>query len=139
PLHLAVGLLGVPLGLLEYRILLPTPLAPGLAWPAVLLPALILLLSTGFAEELIFRGLMQRAAGAALGAWAGPLLITALFAVLHTGYRSWLDLAFVFLAGGLFAFLANRQGAIWGVSLAHGLTNIVLLLVGPLWIGRPAP
>lgn len=131
PLHLLVGLTGLPLGMVEYLILWPTPLAPRLTWSAVWLPSLILLVSTGFGEELLFRGLMQRAASAALGPWMGPLQVTLVSTVLHIGYRSWLDVAFVFLVGGLFALVADRSRSIWGVTLAHGMTNVSLLLIAP--------
>jgi membrane protease YdiL (CAAX protease family) len=137
PAHLAVGLLGFPLGLVEYLILRPLPLATEFTASAVWLPAAILLVSTGFQEELIFRGLMQRAAASLFGRWTGPLLITTLFAVLHIGYRSWSDLAFVLLAGGLFALVAGRTGSIWGVTLAHGAVNATLFLVAPFLIGAP--
>jgi membrane protease YdiL (CAAX protease family) len=39
------------------------------------------------------------------------------------------------LVGGLFALVAGRTGSIWGVSLAHGLTNVVLFLVAPFVLG----
>jgi membrane protease YdiL (CAAX protease family) len=45
-------------------------------------------------------------------------------------------LVFVFFAGGTFAYLAARSGSIWGVTLAHGLVNSVLFLVGPFVLGR---
>jgi hypothetical protein len=60
-LQVLVALTGMSLEYIVYRILQPAPLARNLAWEEMWLPALILLVCTGFAEELIFRGMMQEA------------------------------------------------------------------------------
>jgi hypothetical protein len=130
PLQLAVGLTGLGLGALEYAILQPAPLAPALTWAGIWLPALILLICTGLLEEMIFRGLLQRAAGDALGRWGMPY-VALLFAVMHLGYRSLLDVAFVFVVGLYFGVVVQRTRSLLGVTLAHGLTNILLFLVMP--------
>jgi membrane protease YdiL (CAAX protease family) len=122
---------GLGLGLLEYQILKPSPLASSLTFAEVWQPALILAISTGFEEELIFRGLLQRAAVQALGLRSGLLYVTALFTVLHTGYLSPADLIFVFVVGLLLATVAYRSGSIIGVSLCHAAINVGLFLVWP--------
>nr|MBC7245812.1 CPBP family intramembrane metalloprotease [Chloroflexota bacterium] len=133
PLQLLVGLVGLLFGYMEYRILHPKPLAQSFTWEQLWLPALILMFSTGFIEELIFRGVMQRAAIDALDRFS-ILYVSALFAVLHVGYKSVLDVAFVFGVALFFGYIVKKTGSILGVSLAHGLTNIVLFLVAPfLW------
>ena len=130
PLQTLTGLSGLGLGYLEYRILHPTPLALSFTLGSIWLPALILLLFTGLLEELIFRGLLQRASQALLGN-LGPVYVSLAFAVLHIGYRSLADIAFVFAVGLLFSLVSGRSRSIWGVTLAHGLTNISLFLVFP--------
>lgn len=132
-LQLLVGLSGLALGAAEYLILHPEPLAPELSWAATWLPALILFVCTGLLEELIFRGLLQRAAGDTLGRWAVPF-VAMLFAVLHIGYRSFLDVAFVFIVGLGFGLVVERTRSLLGVTLAHGLTNVMLFLVMPYFI-----
>jgi membrane protease YdiL (CAAX protease family) len=67
PIQLYIGILGLPLGWLEYRILKPEPLAVSLRLQDILVPALILLVFTGFLEEFIFRGLMQTSSQNVLG------------------------------------------------------------------------
>jgi membrane protease YdiL (CAAX protease family) len=111
------------LGLIEYFILRPAPLIESLTWQTVWLPALILLVFTGVLEEVIFRGVMQHTAIGALGR-LGLFYVAAIFAVLHLGYRSILDVLFVFAVAVLFGLLVPRRGSLLGVSLAHGLTNI---------------
>ncbi|MGB3904770.1 MAG: CPBP family intramembrane glutamic endopeptidase [Anaerolineae bacterium] len=121
---------GVVFGYVEYLILRPAPLAQAFTWQQLWLPALILMVSTGFMEELIFRGLMQQAAKNALGVLSVPY-VAAIFAVLHVGYKSVLDVVFVFVVAMFFGYLTGRTRSIVGASLSHGLTNIVLFLVAP--------
>jgi uncharacterized protein len=129
------GFSGIGLGLIEYLILRPEPLADELTLSAIWLPALILIVFTGFLEEIIFRGLMQTAFADKMGRWLGIVLISILFAVLHLGYQSLLDVIFVFLVAILFAMVTERTGSIIGVSISHGLTNVTLFLVFPFIIG----
>jgi len=131
PVQVLVALSGLLLGYLEYVILTPRPLISDLNWQAFWLPALILLVSTGFLEELIFRGFLQRGAIQVFGMRLGLIYVSFLFAALHIGYRSFLDVIFVFLVGWYFAWIVARTRTIWGVTLAHGLTNIVLFLIMP--------
>lgn len=131
PAQIAIGLLGVPLGFLEYHILHPSPLVPRPEIGLMLLPALILLVFTGFMEELIFRGILQKAAGDHLGGRPGMIYVSILFAVLHITHLSAPDVIFVFGVALLFAFLVRRSASLLGVALAHGITNITLYLVWP--------
>ncbi len=132
-LQVAICVAGLTFGMAEYLILRPEPLAASFTLKAVALPAMILLVATGFAEEFIFRGVMQSASRNALGGW-NILYVSAIFALLHLGYQSALDVAFVFAVGGLFAVVARQTGSIIGVTLSHGLTNITLFLIAPFFL-----
>ena len=133
PAQLVIGLSGLGLGLMEYLILKPEPLVESFSLANIWLPALILLVFTGFLEELIFRGLMQQASVNTLKKY-GPVYISVLFAVLHIGYKSWIDLVFVFLVGFAFSIVVQHTRSLAGVTLAHGLTNISLFLVFPFLV-----
>jgi membrane protease YdiL (CAAX protease family) len=130
PLQLVVGLSGLVSGAPEYQILRPDPLATRLSWQAIWQPALILLVCTGLLEEMIFRGLLQRSAGDVLGRWGIPY-VALLFAVLHLGYESLVDVAFVLAVGLFLAWVVHRTRSLLGVTLAHGLTNVMLFLIMP--------
>ena len=125
-----VGCSGLAFGVVEYWLLRPPLLAASPAWQDLALPALILLVCTGFAEELMFRGVMQRAAVESLGRWGLPY-VSLIFAVLHIGHQSWPDIPFVFVVAMFFAWVVSRTRSIWGVTVAHGVTNILLFLVMP--------
>jgi CAAX protease family protein len=134
PLQVVIGLSSLAFGAVEYLILRPAPLAPALEWAFIWQPALILLVCTGLLEEVIFRGLQQRAAGDELGRW-GIVYVALVFAALHIGYRSLVDVLFVLGVGLFFAWVVQRTRSLLGVMLAHGGTNIMLFLVMPFLFG----
>lgn len=125
-----VALTGIGFGLVEYWVLRPESMITGLTWERILLPALTFLVAIGFTEELVFRGVIQRSSLEVLGPW-GLIYTAAVSSVLHIGYLSWMHLGFVFLTGVFFGWIVKRTGSILGVSLSHGITNIVLFLVIP--------
>ena len=126
-----IALTGIPFGFIDYLILRPESIAPGLSLFGVLLLALGLGLSTGFVEELIFRGLMQPGAIEIFGERCGLVGVSAVFASLHIGWLSLLDLVFVFSVSLFFGYMALKKGNIIGITLSHGLTNVILFLVAP--------
>lgn len=128
--ELPVACIGIVLGVIEYVILRPQAIVNSLSWSTLLLPGLSLLIFTGFTEEVIFRGLLQTLARPTLGR-AAFVYVALLFAVLHVGYLSIVDVLFVFAVGLLFAYIVHWSGSILGVTLAHGLTNILLFLIMP--------
>jgi membrane protease YdiL (CAAX protease family) len=131
PLQLLIASTGILLGITEYIILKPEPLIAEFSWQEFIVPALILLISTGFLEEYIFRFLLQRTAIERLGVAIGISYGAIFFAVLHIGYRSVTDFLFVLFVGFFFGVATYRTGSILGVTLAHGLTNIMLFLIMP--------
>ncbi len=135
PLQFAVGLTGLIFGLAEFYILRPEPLISQLTWGQVLLPAFVLLAGTGFVEEFMFRGIIQRASVIALGRW-GVLYVAVLFATLHLIHWStspW-DIPLVFLIGLFFGWVVNKTGSLYGVTLSHGITNATLYLIIPFFL-----
>lgn len=130
PLQLLIASTGVAFGLIEYLILDPEPLIDEFSWQAFWVPAAILLVGTGLTEELVFRGVMQSAFADSLGKLA-ILYVAAIFAVLHVGHGSAMDVVFVLAVGLFFGWVVARTGSILGVTLSHGIANIGLYLVVP--------
>jgi membrane protease YdiL (CAAX protease family)/LysM repeat protein len=133
-LQFAIGLTGIALGAIEYLILRPEPHLLIYSWDRLLLAALILLVSTGILEELIFRGIMQRAATNSLGNLFGLIYVAFIFAMLHLGYQSPADLLFVFIVGLAYGWFVLQTGSLLGVTLSHWLINVVLFLVIPFMV-----
>jgi membrane protease YdiL (CAAX protease family) len=130
PYQILIALTGVPFGIAEYYILKPNPLVSSFAWQGLLLPALILIVGTGFIEELCFRGVIQHSAEAAIGQW-GWVYVAVLFSIMHIGYLSVSDGFFVLAVGLFFGVMVDKTRSILGVTLSHGIANVVLYLIAP--------
>jgi len=115
PAQLCVAMSGLPLSIAAYLILRPKPLLDGLDWRAVTSGVIILLIFTGFTEELLFRGLLQRVANEIFGR-AGVLCSTAVFVTMYLGSLSLSYVLFIGLVGLFFGWCVQRTGSIWGLS-----------------------
>jgi membrane protease YdiL (CAAX protease family) len=134
PPQVAIALTGLPLGLAGFLLILPQPIIETLNRRDVALGIVILLLYTGFAEEFIFRGLLQSVATETLGR-AAIYFSTALFTTMYLGTFSPRFILFTGLVGLYFGWCANRTRSIWGVAFAHGVLNIAMLLFLPFAAG----
>ncbi len=132
--QLPIAVSGVPLGYLAFVLARPeapfTQVTPGHA----LLGAAILVVFTGFTEEIVFRGLLQDALTALFGG-GGLLASSALFAAAYLGAGPAGYVVFAACLGLAFAWLVRRTGSLLGVSIAHGLLNVGLILVWPSTLG----
>lgn len=134
PVQLTVALTGLAFGYIEYQILKPNPLISSFTIETALLAAFILILSTGLAEELIYRGIIQKDSENVLGKMWGLLYASLIFVSLHIGWNSDLDLIFVLFISIFYGYVFQKTRSIFGISLSHGLTNILLFIVMPFLI-----
>ncbi len=77
--------------------------------------------------------LLQRTVVEVFGGWWGIIYVSLLFAVLHMGFLSWIDVIFVFAVALFFGWVVKKAGSLFGVTLSHGITNILLYLVVPFF------
>jgi membrane protease YdiL (CAAX protease family)/ribosomal protein S21 len=131
PVQLLIALTGLALGFIEFLILKPQPLISTFSIVPLLTAVIILTISTGFAEELLFRGILQRNAENVVGKAFGLLYTSLLFTGLHIGWHSFLDLIFVFIVAMFYGYMFQKTRSIVGITLSHGLSNSVLFLVMP--------
>jgi membrane protease YdiL (CAAX protease family) len=126
-LQLIIGVSGIPLGLIEKKLL---PVTTALFPPQVQYgeAVFILFCFSGFLEELIFRGVLLRAAGDYMGVIGGSLYVSCLFAALQISQLLFLGVIYAFLVSLFFCWIVRRTGSIWGVTIAHGLMNMLLYL-----------
>jgi membrane protease YdiL (CAAX protease family) len=132
PIEISIILLGAPLGIMEFYVIPQTPFVDLSSFVNIIIAILILFIATGLMEELIFRGLLQNKSIEILGMWPGILFVTLIFAVLHIGNLSILDVILVFCIGGLYALVVKKTKTIIGVSISHTIVNIFLFIIGPL-------
>jgi uncharacterized protein len=128
-----IALSGMLLGTIEYAILQPKPLIAVLDPLTLISASIILILSTGLAEELLFRGIIQKNAENVFGTLAGLLYTAFLFTALHIGWNSFPDLIFVFSVAIFYGYTFQKTRSIVGITLSHGLSNTFLFLVIPFY------
>lgn len=131
PLQLMLVGSGLWLGAAEYFLVEPPRLLANDSWEALTLSLLTLVIFGAVAEEFLFRGVVQAAALPALGRWS-LVYVALLFAVMHSGYRALPLVAFAFLVGCVFAYIARQSGSILGVVLIHGLADGTRVWLMPL-------
>jgi len=128
-----IAISGLPLAAAAYFILKPAPLYLQMNWQEILIGSVILILFSGFTEELIFRSMLLPAMGATFGRY-GLLISSALYASMFLGSFSAGFVLLMGLAGLLFGYCAGRSGSIWGAVAAHSILSIGLILILPvLW------
>ena len=132
PIELGIIFLAVPFGYLEYSILQPDLMIGSLSFSSILFAVLIILIATGLMEEIIFRGILQNKSIDIIGPWYGILFVSLLFAILHIGNLSILDVILVFMIGFIYAIVVKTTKSIIGVSISHTVVNVFLFIVFPL-------
>ena len=132
-IQLLIALTGIFLGTIEYLILQPKPLIATLNPVNLIIASIILIISTGLAEELLFRGIIQKNAENVFGTILGLLYTALLFTALHIGWNSFYDLIFVFSVALFYGYAFQKTRSIVGVTLSHGLSNTFLFLIVPFY------
>ena len=129
PIEIAIIFLAFPLGLMEYYLLKPG-IVVEFSFEAMIVPSLIMIVATGFLEELSFRGLLQYHATKTMGFY-GIIFISALFGLMHIGNLSFSDVFFAVGVGFIYSMVVRKTGSIYGVTISHGMINIMLFLIAP--------
>ena len=132
PKYVLLGLaIGVPLGVIEYYIVIPTPSFPSFEVGYFFRDMFYMIIFVGLAEEILFRGLIQRDMMNLFGWKWGLLGASIMFSVMHLTWRSIPELAFTFVAGLIFGYLYYRTRNLTAPIVAHGIANTILVAVMP--------
>jgi membrane protease YdiL (CAAX protease family) len=127
-LSLALVPPGLALGLVYYWIVRPLPLVDGSGVADVLPAVAVLALTTGLIEEMLFRGLVQRAASSRLGPPLGILYVGVLYTLLAAVPWSVGGIALVFAIALCLAALTSSAGSVVPAAAYHASLNVGLLL-----------
>ncbi len=126
PRQIILGLLGLPLGWTGAQVFLKLPTGTSQQYPDFWLTVIILIVCTGFLEELVFRGILYQTVREQWGSRTSLVLVSFLNASLYISNLSWQQFLLVFVAAMIFTEIFRRHKSLLAVSLAHGLFNIVL-------------
>lgn len=124
--------MGMFLGHIEYEIIEPAGLIPTWDLWNVTFITVVMIGFVGFVEELLYRGLLQRALQTRIGRWGGLLLSAALFGLMHSAYSSPAEIVFAGAIGLLFGLIYDASDSIFLITVIHGVLNIFLFAVIPL-------
>ena len=94
--------------------------------------ALLLSLSAGVGEEVLFRGLLQRWFSR-FGSWTGVVVPAGLFGLLHYGYGTPLQILGPMLLGLVFGFLILRGFSLWVTIAAHATFDFAVFVIQRLF------
>lgn len=128
---LLVLLPGMLIGILYYALVRPVPLFRELGSTDAVVPIMVLALTTGFLDELLFRGLLQRAATLRLGRLLGIAYGSMLYAILAAVPLSAIGIATVLATALCLAALTVRTHSILPAVAAHASLTVGVLLVAP--------
>jgi membrane protease YdiL (CAAX protease family) len=108
----------------------PTGLAEIFLW-------LLVSLSAGFCEELVFRGYLQRQFHAATGNVVAAVALQAIvFGLVHT-YQGWKPVLVITVLGVLYGTLVALRRDLRASMIAHAWSDIYEGYAKFLWLGRP--
>jgi uncharacterized protein len=127
--QIIISLSGIPLGVIAALTLVPPPsLVSHTNLFGILLLWIVFTLFGAVTEEVIFRGLVQKALSYSFGSLS-VVLSSILYASMFLGTLSPGYVIFYGLTGLLFSIWVHISGSIIGVIMAHSLMNILFLLI----------
>jgi len=94
--------------------------------------ALLLFFITGPAEELYWRGYLQKNLMRRFGQWQGWLLATAIYAGVHVWSFNFMLIAAAFVAGGFWGAMYWRFKNLAPVIISHSIWSTVIFAVLPI-------
>lgn len=133
--NLIVAASGIGLGYLGFRTSGSGSSPPESVSVAALALPILLAVGTGFTNEFVYRGILQRAATDLFGPLAGVVYVATLFTVPIIGQQSPLDTGLIFLVAVAFGAAVQLTRSILGVSIAHAIAILCALVVFPTIAG----
>jgi membrane protease YdiL (CAAX protease family) len=124
--------IGALLAEIEYAIIRPDALIPVWNLPNLAFVAIVMFGFVGLVEELVYRGILQRALQRRVGRTGGLLVASFLFGMMHSAYGTSAEIAFASGIGLVFGLVYDATDSIVLVTVMHGTLNVFLFAVIPL-------
>lgn len=117
---------------MEYQIIAPAALIPQWSLEQLVVLAVVQIGFVALVEELLFRGILQRKFGEYMNRWAGVVLASALFGMMHSIYGSGLEIVVAGFIGFVFGVIYEWTDSIGLVTFMHGILNVFLFGIIPI-------
>ncbi len=93
---------------------------------------LLLALWIGPAEEIFWRGFIQNRLSTRLGAPAGFILATAIYALVHSASLNLMLIVAAALCGGFWGLIFAWRKNLWPVILSHAIWDVIIFVLWPI-------
>lgn len=123
--------LSAGLGVVEYALLAPAPLVSGWSVGNLLLIGAVMFGFVAVVEELLYRGIIQRAFADRVGRGPGIVVASVLFGFMHSGYGVPEEILLATAIGVCFGLVYEYTRSLVLVVLMHGTLNLFLFAVVP--------
>ena len=94
--------------------------------------AAILLVWIGPAEEIFWRGYVQRSLADRWGSWKGYFLASLIYALVHIWSFNFMLVMAALVAGLFWGMLYVRTGSIWPGIISHALWDVAIFILWPI-------
>lgn len=126
-LLLPIGLvLALVFATVEYYVIQPEALIPLWNLQNLLVLGVVMILFVGLAEEILFRGILQRTFEEGLGTVPGLLLASMLFGTMHAGFGLLPEIGYASGVGLVLGLLYDWTDSLALVTIVHGAANVFL-------------
>lgn len=93
---------------------------------------MLLFFVTGPAEEIYWRGFLQRKLAGRFGSWRGWLLATAIYSGVHISSLNFMLIGAAAVAGAFWGLMYWRIGRLWPVIISHAIWSTVVFAFLPI-------
>ena len=94
--------------------------------------SLLLLLIIGPAEEIFWRGFVQRRLSKKFGLLIGFIVVTVIYTLVHIWSFNLMLIAAAAVCGGFWGLLYMATGNLWPCIISHAIWDVVVLIVLPI-------
>lgn len=123
PLSIILGLI---LGKMEYSIINVESMIPVPNVQNLIIFSMIMIIFTGFAEELLFRSIIQTRFEQVIESKGGLIITSLLFGAMHSGYGTVYEIIFTASVGFFLGYLFQKTRSLIFIAITHGMINIFL-------------
>lgn len=92
----------------------------------------LLLFVIGPAEEIFWRGFIQKRLGERYGTWIGFMAAAAIYALVHIWSFNLMLIAAAALCGGFWGLLYMRTKNLWPCIISHAVWDVVIFMLLPI-------
>jgi membrane protease YdiL (CAAX protease family) len=124
--------MGALLAEIEYAIIQHDALVPAWTLTDLAFIAFVMFGFVALVEELVYRGILQRALQNRIGRTGGLLIASFLFGMMHSAYGTPAEIAFASGIGLVLGLIYDATDSIVLVTVIHGTLNVFLFAVIPL-------